>query len=88
MTEPQDKAEAAWRTEFERLGEVQLRDVLNGGMLKDESTRRAALRWLGDEAEAQRLSEERRYHYVRWIFFVAVAVFIVGIIAVVLTLLQ
>ncbi len=88
MVESQDKAEAAWRAEFERIGEARLRDALNGGTLNDESKRQAALRWLGDEVEAQRVCEEQTYHYVRWIILVAVAVVIVGIIGVGLTLLH
>ena len=36
----------------------------------------------GDEAEAQRLQQEKTYHYVRWILLVAVAAVIAGLIAV------
>jgi hypothetical protein len=49
--------------------------------------RQAAFRWLGDEAEAQRLQQEQTYHYVRWSFLVAVAAVIAGLIAVGLALL-
>ncbi len=88
MVEPQDKAEAAWRAEFKRMGEAQLRDALNSSMLNDESKRQAALRWLGDETQALRLHEDQTSHYVRWTFLVAVAVVIVGVISVGLTLLH
>jgi hypothetical protein len=50
----------ALRAEFKRIGETQLRDVLNGGIrFTDEPKRQAAFRWLGDEAEVQRLREEQ-----------------------------
>ncbi len=88
VVEPQDKAEAAWRAEFKRIGEAQLRDALNSSMLNDESKRQAALRWLGDETQALRLHEDQTSHYVRWTFLVAVAVVIVGVIGVGLTLLH
>ena len=39
-------------------------------------------------AEAQRLKKERTYHYLRWTFFGAVAVMIVGLIAVGLSFLH
>jgi hypothetical protein len=54
----------------------------SGDGLTDELKRQAAFRWLGDEAEAQRLQQEQTYHYVRWTFLVAVAAVIAGLIAV------
>jgi hypothetical protein len=87
MAEPE--VEAAWRAEFERSGATEFRDTLNGGGgFTDESKRQAALRWLGDEAEARRLQQEQTYHYVRWTFLVAVAAVIAGLIAVGLALLR
>ncbi len=66
--------------EFKRIGETQLRDALNsGGGFTDEPKRQAAFRWLGDEAQARRLREEKTYHYVRWTFFAAIAAVIVGL---------
>jgi len=50
--------------------------------------RQAAFRWLGDEAEVQRLQQEHTYHYVRWTFFVVLGVVIAGLIAVGLALLR
>ncbi|MGA7229776.1 MAG: hypothetical protein WBX95_02445 [Xanthobacteraceae bacterium] len=56
MAEPE--VEAAWRAEFERSGATQLRDALHSGDgFTDELKRQAAFRWLGDEAEAQRLQQ-------------------------------
>jgi hypothetical protein len=87
MAEPE--VEAAWRAEFKRIGETQLRDALNSGIgFTDEPKRQAAFRWLGDEAEVQRLREEQTHHYVRWTFFATIAVVIVGLIGVGLALLQ
>lgn len=87
MAEPE--VEAAWRAEFERSGATELRDALNsGGGFTDELKKQAAFRWLGDEAEAQRLQQEKTHHYVRWTLLVAVAAFIAGLIAVGLTQLR
>ena len=79
------EVEAAWRAEFKRIGETQVRDALDS--ITDEP-KQAAFRWLGDEAEARRLREEQTHHYVRWTFFAAVAAVIVGLIGVGLTLLH
>ena len=79
---------AAWRAEFERSSVTQIRDALSGGEFTDELKRRGALRWLGDEAEAQRLQQQQTYHYVRWTFLVAIAAVIAGLIAVGLALLR
>ena len=84
MAEPE--VEAAWRAEFKRIGETQVRDALD--RITDEPKRQAAFRWLDDEAEARRLREEQTHHFVRWTFFAAVAAVIVGLIGVGLTLLH
>ena len=85
MAEPE--VEAAWRAEFERSGVTQTRDALSVGGFTDEK-RQAAFRWLGDEAEAQRLQQQQTYHYIRWTFLIAVAVVIASIIALGLSLLR
>ena len=85
MAEPE--VEAAWRAEFERSGAKELRDALNGDGFTNELKKQAAFRWLGDEAEAQRLQQDQTYHYVRWILVVIGAV-IAGLIAVGLALLR
>jgi hypothetical protein len=65
MAEPE--VEAAWRAEFERSSTTQRRDAANtSGDSADELKKRVASRWVGDEAETQRLQEEKTYHYVRW----------------------
>ena len=84
MAEPE--VNGAWRAEFKRVGESQIRDARAG--LIDERKPQAAFRWLGDTAEAQRLRKEQNHHYVRWTFIVVVAVVIVGLIGVGLTFLH
>jgi len=82
------EVEAACRAEFERSGAKELRDVLDSDGFRNELKRQAAFRWLGDEAEVQRLQQEHTYHYVRWTFFVVLGVVIAGLIAVGLALLR
>jgi hypothetical protein len=43
---------------------------------------KVAFRWSFDEIEAPRLQEEDNHHYLRWTFFGAVAVMVVGLIGV------
>ena len=86
MAEPE--VEAAWRAEFERSGAKELRDALDGDSFTNELKRQAAFRWLGDEAEVQRLQQEQAYHYVRWTFLFVLGVVIAGLIAVGLALLH
>jgi hypothetical protein len=76
------EVEAAWRAEFERSGAKELRDALDRDGFTNELKRQPAFRWLGDEAEAQRLRQEQTYHYVRWTFLVVLGVVIAGLIAV------
>ena len=83
------EVEAAWRAEFERIGATELHDALSSdGGTTDELKSQAALRLLGDQAEARRLQQEHTYHYVRWTFLVAFAAVIAGLIMVGLALLR
>jgi hypothetical protein len=79
MADPE--VEAAWRAEFKRIRET---EAFHSGS-DDPKT---AFRWSGDEAEARRLLEEHTHHYLRWTFFGAVAVMIVGVIGVGLSFLH
>jgi len=79
MAEPE--VEAAWGAEFKRIHAT---EAFHSG--SDDP--KVAFRWSGDEAEARRLQEERTHHYVRWTFFGAVAVVIVGLIGVGLSFLH
>ena len=56
--------------------------------MADEPKRKAEFQWSGDEAQAQRLREEKTHHYVRLTFFAVIAAVIVGLIAVGLTFLH
>ena len=86
MAEPE--VEAAWRAEFKRIGEQQLRDALNSGVgIADEPKRQAAFRWLGDEAEERRLREET-VPLCAVDLLAALAAVIVGLIGVGLTFLH
>jgi hypothetical protein len=85
MAEPE--VEAAWRAKFERSGAKEPRDVLDSDGFRNELKRQAAFRWLGGEAEVQRLQQEHTF-YVRWTFFVVLGVVIAGLIAVGLALLR
>jgi hypothetical protein len=68
---------------------TELHDALSSdGGTTDELKSQAALRWLGDQAEARRLQQEHTYHYVRWTFLVAFAAVIAGLITVGLALLR
>jgi anti-sigma-K factor RskA len=79
-----NEQEAEWRTEFERFGEEQTRWAVHSGQFT-ESKRQFAFRWLGDEARARRIREQRTYQYVRWTFVAAVAAVIVGLIGIAMT---
>ena len=79
MAEPE--VEAAWGAEFKRIHATEAFD-------SGSDDPKAAFRWSGDEAEAQRLQEEHTHHYLRWTFFGAVAVMIVGLIGVGLSFLH
>jgi hypothetical protein len=53
--------EAAWRSEFERLGEFLVyENVKQGAIYNDEAKRQAAFRWLSEQAAARRAREEKR----------------------------
>ena len=79
MAEPE--VEAAWQAEFKRIHDT---EAFDSGL--DDPM--AAFRWSGDEAEARRLQEEHTHYYLRWTFFGAVAVMIVGLIGVGLSFLH
>ena len=79
MADPE--VEAAWRAKFKRIRET---ETFDGG--PDDP--KAAFRWSGDEAEAQRLQEEHTHHYLRWTFVGAFAAVIVSVIGVGLSFLH
>jgi hypothetical protein len=70
--------EAAWRAEFERLGEQLVFDnVKQGAIYNNEAKRQAALRWLAGQTRLHRTRDARRR--LAWVtFFVAIAGTLVG----------
>jgi hypothetical protein len=83
MADPQHEAE--WRAEFERIGESQVGSFINSGPMSEEK-RQFGFRWLGEQAHARKLREERNLWYARWTFFAAVAAVIVGLIGIALSI--
>jgi hypothetical protein len=83
MTDTPD--EAAWRAEFERIGEQQVTQLVYYTPVP-EPKRQFGFKWLGEEAQARRGREEQTYRYVQWTFFAALAAVIVGIVGVIVTL--
>jgi hypothetical protein len=79
-----NEQEAEWRAEFERFGEEQIRSSLTSGIFP-EPKRQFAFRWLGDEARARKIREQRIYQYIRWTFVAAAAAVIVGLIGIAMT---
>jgi hypothetical protein len=60
--------EAEWRAEFEKLGELVVYDnVRQGSIYSDEEKRKAAFRWLFEQA-ARRKREVRTLQIVYWTF--------------------
>jgi hypothetical protein len=73
--------QAAWRAEFERLGELLVYDNSKpGAIYDDEAKRQAALRWLSEQAQLRRNREVWTLRAAWGAFLVAIATLIVGII--------
>jgi hypothetical protein len=70
--------EAAWRAEFERLGEQLVFDnVKQGAIYNNEAKRQVALRWLAGQIRLHRTRDAWRR--MAWVtFFVAIATMLVG----------
>ena len=73
-------SEAEWRAEFERLGEVQVADTFNRGLINIEAKRQFAFRWLGERAQERTDRERQSFWYAKWTFYAAVAAVLVGVI--------
>ena len=77
MTSPQEKAE--WRSEFERLGEMQVYDnAKQGAIYNNEKKRRFAFVRLVEQERLRRDHDAQVFCYARWTFLAAVAAVIVG----------
>ena len=68
--------EAAWRVEFDALGEQLVFQNVEQGAINDEAKRQAALRWLSERDRTARLA---------WLVFFAAA--IVGVLVSIIVLL-
>lgn len=85
-----DKAghEARWRAEFERDGEQLVYDKLKQAVIyAGEAQRRAAFRWLTNEAANRRWCEYRALSIAMRSLLLAVAAAIVGGVSIILALL-
>jgi hypothetical protein len=66
--------EAAWRVEFEALGEqLVFENVKQGAIYNNEAKRQAALRWLSERARLRTSREVRTTQLAWWALFVAIA---------------
>ena len=83
-----DDQEKAWRSEFERLGELQVHDDIRpgGAIYSDERKRAAAFRWLW-EAASKRSSEhkEKTHWHPRWTLYVAIGAAAIGVLGLILS---
>jgi hypothetical protein len=90
LMDPTKEQEAAWRATLERLGEsavrfdLQMRQGVGIGMNNDVM-HRFAFQWLRDK-ERERESRERvTVRYVKWTLVAAVAAVIIGVLAIIVT---
>jgi hypothetical protein len=81
--------EAAWRAEFERLGELLVYDnAKQGAIYNDETKRQAAFRWLAEQARERRHRERQTLRVSWWTFWAAIAAVGVAIISIGVALLH
>jgi hypothetical protein len=74
--------EAAWRVEFEALGEqLVFENVKHGAIYNDEAKRQAALRWLSELARLRDRREVRTAELAWWALGVAIAGVLISIIS-------
>jgi len=70
--------EAAWRMEFEALGEQSVLKNVKQGATYNEAKRQAAFRWLSDQAELRDCREARTAQLAWLALFVAIAAVSIG----------
>jgi hypothetical protein len=76
--------EAAWRAEFEAVGERAVHDTIYYGNYPAPK-RLLALHWLREKEVERERQEQKARTYVRWTFWAAVAAVVVGILGVLVT---
>ena len=81
--------QAKWRVEFQEGGESEVRQNLPDGAIYNSPPKRDfARQWLREQECAHELRDQQIQSYTRHTFWAAVAAVIVGIIAIVATLLH
>jgi hypothetical protein len=66
--------EAAWRVEFEALGEQSVLKNVKQGAIRNEAKRQAAFRWLSEQAQLRDRREARTAELAWLALFVSIAV--------------
>jgi hypothetical protein len=70
--------EAAWRVEFEALGEQSVLKNVKQGAIRNEAKRQAAFRWLSEQAQLRDRREARTAELAWLALFVSIAVALIG----------
>jgi hypothetical protein len=70
--------EAIWRVEFEALGEQSVLKNVKQGAIYNEAKRRAAFRWLSEQAQLRDRREARTVELAWLSLFVAMAAALIG----------
>jgi hypothetical protein len=70
--------EAAWRMEFEALGEQSVLKNVKQGATYNEAKRQAAFRWLSEQAQLRDRRAARNADWAWLAFFVAIAAVSIG----------
>jgi hypothetical protein len=69
---------AAWRVEFEALGEQSVLKNVKQGAIRNEAKRQAAFRWLSEQAQLRDRREARTAALAWLAIFVSIAVALIG----------
>ena len=80
------RKEAAWRMEFEALGEQSVLKNVKQGSTYNEAKGQAAFRWLSEQAQLRDRREARTAQLAWGALFVSMAAALIGIMGVLLTL--
>jgi hypothetical protein len=71
--------EAAWRMEFEALGEQSVLKNMKQGAAYNEAKRQAAFRWLSEQAQLRERREARTAQLAWGVLFVSMAAALISI---------
>jgi hypothetical protein len=78
--------EAAWRMEFEALGEQSVFKNVKHGATYNEAKRQAAFRWLSEQAQLRDRREARAVQLAWGALFVSMAAALIGIMGMLMAL--